>query len=443
VREQNDGVCSRCSMDNNSASRQATKTRIGPWYVFQSRNPAAPGMKFDTLLGFIHKGRVKARSVVRGPTTHQLWRFAAHVKGISREFGICYSCGGGVDRQAGLCPHCNRSQEPPAEPDVFIEGQQFQTPAPLLPETPISKPAPTPLAASDIVVPPLIAPQPSVPRPSDSGEANGRAKSAKASDNPITSEEQAKRAAEGFLSPQDLAAAFNLDFRPKGRKVQKQQTEAARRPASHRKPARWGRRLFALVFLAAIGGAGYLLATKPVIRAQTMDYSKQAVDWSKQKWTEFRLSQAKPARSTAPHIISPADPASVVSDQPAKSEIQSAKSESEPHTNSPAPSKATESPAKPSPWDDLYGKQQAQKTDPPAGSRANEVPPSQPPAVATPRKTGTIDDVRALYREAIDAEGNNDPATAIKKYEQIKEFPSNLWPADLNLRLSQARRQAQ
>jgi len=28
VREQNDGVCSRCTMDNTSASRQATKARI-------------------------------------------------------------------------------------------------------------------------------------------------------------------------------------------------------------------------------------------------------------------------------------------------------------------------------------------------------------------------------------------------------------------------------
>ena len=48
-----------------------------------------PGMRFETLLSFVRKGRVRARSVVRGPTTHQLWRFAAHVKGLSREFGLC------------------------------------------------------------------------------------------------------------------------------------------------------------------------------------------------------------------------------------------------------------------------------------------------------------------------------------------------------------------
>jgi hypothetical protein len=50
-------------------------------------------MKCNTLLALIRKGQVTPRSVIRGPTTFQLWRFAARVKGISREFGLCYSCG--------------------------------------------------------------------------------------------------------------------------------------------------------------------------------------------------------------------------------------------------------------------------------------------------------------------------------------------------------------
>ena len=85
--------CPRCTMEDTPATRAATKSRIGPWYVLQSRNPAAPGMKWSTLLTLLERGQVTARSVVRGPTTHQLWRFAAHVKGLSREFGLCYSCG--------------------------------------------------------------------------------------------------------------------------------------------------------------------------------------------------------------------------------------------------------------------------------------------------------------------------------------------------------------
>src|SRR5256885_13967420 len=84
VNETMEGPCPQCTMTNTAETRKATKSRIGPWYVLQSRNPAAPGMRYDTLLGFVRKGRVKARSIVRGPTTHQLWRFACQVKGLSR-----------------------------------------------------------------------------------------------------------------------------------------------------------------------------------------------------------------------------------------------------------------------------------------------------------------------------------------------------------------------
>ncbi len=108
-------------MENSPASRKATKSRIGPWYVLQTRNPAAPGMKFETLLNFARKGRVKPKSIVRGPTTHQLWKFAAQVKGLSREFGVCYSCTGHIEANASLCPQCNRLQDPPANPDVLLE----------------------------------------------------------------------------------------------------------------------------------------------------------------------------------------------------------------------------------------------------------------------------------------------------------------------------------
>src|SRR5438128_520031 len=86
VNEAADSPCPRCRMEDTPATRKATKARIGPWHVLQSRNPSAPGMKFETLLSLVRRGQVTARSVVRGPTTQQLWRFAAKVKGLSREF---------------------------------------------------------------------------------------------------------------------------------------------------------------------------------------------------------------------------------------------------------------------------------------------------------------------------------------------------------------------
>jgi hypothetical protein len=78
-------------------------------------------MSFATLLLLIQKGRVTARSVIRGPTTSQFWRHAAKVKGVSREFGLCWNCGQDVARGARVCGNCKRMQEPPMNPDVLLE----------------------------------------------------------------------------------------------------------------------------------------------------------------------------------------------------------------------------------------------------------------------------------------------------------------------------------
>lgn len=422
VREQSDGPCARCTMENTSASRQATKARIGPWYVFQSRNPAAPGMKYETLLGFIHKGRVKARSVVRGPTTHQLWRFAAHVKGLSREFGICYSCGGAIERTAGLCPHCNRLQEPPANPDVFIEGQE---PEPASKSPVMRDVGPTPMAAEDVVAPPL-------------GGPGGAAQSEAADD----ARGKKSPPADGFLSPQDLAAAFNLDFRPRGGRAQQQQQQSQgsmqlRRKPPQRRPRRWGRRLFVLFLLAAIGGVAYAMVTKPLLRAQAIDWSNKAVAWTRQKVADLRQPPAKPAptKSTDAQSL----PEIVVTPPDAKGSAE------QPATSSKAD--APPPPVKPSPWDSILGQQGnatggAEKSTGADKASSPATTPAQPPAARADRPR-TIEEMWAIYRDAVDAQGQGNFAGAVKKYEQIKEFPPELRPRDLDLRLSEARRQMQ
>lgn len=121
TRETDLGPCQQCSLEDTPSTRNATRTKLGPWYVLQSRNPSAPGMNFATLLTLVQKSRVTARSVIRGPTTGQFWKHAAKVKGISREFGLCWNCGGDVAKTARACPSCKRLQEPPLNPDVLLE----------------------------------------------------------------------------------------------------------------------------------------------------------------------------------------------------------------------------------------------------------------------------------------------------------------------------------
>src|SRR5439155_13697291 len=45
--------CPRSTIEDTPATRAATKSRLGPWYVLQTRNPAAPGMKWTTLLTLV------------------------------------------------------------------------------------------------------------------------------------------------------------------------------------------------------------------------------------------------------------------------------------------------------------------------------------------------------------------------------------------------------
>ena len=88
-------------------------------------------------MAFVKKGRVKPRTVVRGPTTHQLWHFAAHVKGLSREFGLCYSCGGKIELPPRSAHSAIACRLPPLNPDTLLEtGENDAGAAPVYRELP-------------------------------------------------------------------------------------------------------------------------------------------------------------------------------------------------------------------------------------------------------------------------------------------------------------------
>jgi len=411
VREQAEGSCPRCTMENTTASRQATKARIGPWYVYQTRNPAAPGMKFETLIGFVRKGRVKPRSIVRGPTTHQLWRFAAHVKGLSREFGVCYSCGGAIQSTTSLCQHCNRPQPPPANVDAFLEGQneppkQLKQPEPVMRELEL-----TPLAADDVIVPPLT------PR-------QGRESQRDALDGSTMADERAKKA-EGFLSPADLAAAFNLDFRPKsgGNRKANRPVDPPQNRRGFRPRRKYGRWVILLVLILLIGVAAVAIALRPPWRNNAVMTYQQAMNWSKQKWAEFRAPETghTPARKATDNGFS-------------GSESSGASSAVAPQTQSATTEPSTPTAAigadkpKSKTWDQMFKSEPENKSTTDANSSY---------------KQGTIDDTRALYRAALEAEQNGDYANAVKKFELIREYPPELRQPDLELQLARARQHLQ
>jgi len=414
VRDQPDGVCARCTMESSPATRQATKSRIGPWYVLQTRNPAAPGMKFETLLAFVRKGRVRAQSIVRGPTTHQLWRFAAQVKGLSREFDVCYSCGRAIAREAAVCLHCNRLQDLPANPDVFLEAEDSATvPAP----TPIFREiSQAPLVSEDIAVSPM-------PPGTLSYEASrsGTAAVSAAAPDTVKKPDRSRKGTDGFLTAEDLATAFQLDFQPKERKHKKTPVApiGTRDPQGFPAPRRrvhWGSVVFLLLLIAAIGASAFLYQRNAVFRSRVHHGYDVASTWTREKWAALQKSTAKPQHPGA---------ADGISAQMAPSSDSNQKG-----STTPQPAAAA------NPWDQLYHQQ---------GSDPNPLADKPAKADTSPAKPahreGTMDDVRALYGSALDAEGQRDYATAVLKYEEIKEFPSELWPSDLELRLKAARSQ--
>ena len=433
VREQAEGTCPRCTMENTAATRQATKSRLGPWYVLQTRNPAAPGMKFETLLAFVAKGRVQARSIVRGPTTHQLWRFAAHVKGLSREFGVCYSCGETVGKTANLCPHCNRPQDVPANPDTFLETQGADHPATAT--APVFRDlGPVPMPAGDPMTSSLDA----------------QAKTEAADPKPMptrTDPRSMKKGADGFLTAADLAAAFKLDIQqPRERKQKKaavspiamdRESPFGRAP---RRKRRWFRAALLLLLAGAIGLAAWQYQKDPDFHARADHWYATASVWTKQKWVQLKESANKPPQHEKPKPIQ-------------QSPLVILPASTDPSSEEPAAVQATQPASKPSPWDRIYNPAASRNSAPPAHPTKVDMPPPapvepstasviiEPPSTRPPAREGTLDEVRTLYRAALDAEGQHDYVTAVQKFEQIKEFSKTLWPGDLELRLKEAREQ--
>jgi len=482
-----EGQCPQCTMENTAAGRKATKARIGPWYVLQKRNPAAPGMKFETLLSFVNKGRVKAHSIVRGPTTHQLWRFAAHVRGLSREFGLCYSCGTEIERDAAVCPQCNRPQTLPAQPDAFLESADGEAAAVVYRELPASvastTDAPTPAVAADSSSAPAKVDKESTPAGVDSAAKPIEAAPPAADSNLdmiIPSfPEQAPPAAARPASPRERLANLNrgLTVESNGREIEESGDIAfndgpARPPgqigpsfvAGGRPfgppPRRWKwleAAVLVLVLLAAVGSgliyvdpslqrkaqawANNMLALVGVASSDEQPVAPPAGTDSSQLHLALQKSTSGSASAAAVH---PAPPSNSAERHPSQAPTVVPRADdggSSPlvHTSPPTQPLVAESP-------------EHSAAPPPAPVTAAPAPAPAPADSgvtndnAAPPPPGDDDPfakARNLRNQAIDAGVRGNYAAAVTLFEQIKELPRECWPGDLELRLRAAKANAE
>lgn len=472
--------CPRCTMEDTPATRQATKSRIGPWYVLQSRNPAAPGMRFSTLLALVQKGQVSPRSVVRGPTTHQLWRFAAHVRGLSREFGLCYSCGEAIDRASNICPHCERSQEPPNNPDLLLEIRETNGAAHANGGAPAGNGAHAavrgPTREYELPARPAAYPPPArAPR----GEHAERLRLLNAEGNVSRARPELRRDGR-TLSAMELASA-----------LQHQPSEEGFEEGT----SRFGRVVGVLVLIILVGG-GVFLYLNPEYRNQTGAWVSEHWRTARSKVNAFEVHKPAPQTTTDSHLAgspkapleSPgaaeplvgADAARVASDRAGnRPDLNTAATKpindggnrmlagagAAPTTNPAAPTPTTMATAQPKDVIKPDKKQQqasnprtTQPDDNNAGTNATarqragndtSQPPKQPDVAIGPRhdeepparivQTMTVEEARekarSLRTKAIDAEVAKDWPKALRLWEEIKNLPKAAWPGDLELQI--------
>ena len=383
--------CPQCSLEDTPATRAATKSRVGSWYPLRDPNVAARGMTFQTLTSLVQRNIVVPESIVRGPATHQLWRWAGRVKGLSREMGFCYTCGESLGTTAETCPHCNRSQTPPLDAELVERVPQ-----------PTSI-APTSIAPTSIA-PNLTAPRdtPSAHRRTVAGEKfiprerDPRdvfpAPEPSLFDRPDPAPGLPRPPREDLLTPTDVAKAFSLSFDFSGNPAAVAEPAPRPLPATLTLAAKPTKVTVAV--LAVFAGAWVVEATLvPRLLAARIVATA---------WVESHLHRGGQTRSVA----TPAAP----------TELASARFVAIPVTN------------------DVPSAAPARFTEPSSSATAPVL--AEPTPVASP-----ADDVHQLWAAALDAESRRDFVDAVRNYERIRSLPDTTWPTGLATRIQLARQE--
>jgi hypothetical protein len=461
ISEKSDSPCPRCKMENTALTRQATRARIGPWYVMQSRNPSAPGMKCSTLLALIRKDQITPKSVIRGPTTFQLWRFAARVKGISREFGLCYSCGAELQRTSTFCPRCSRSQELPPNPDALLENEpQAKTVYRQVNPRPESAgPAPTDGQQSSPSRPPTDGEgdrqsRPSTQIPSAAETMAELAEMPSPHNAPTDLQSRPRqRPQEGILSPRELAAAFSIQYDP---------TMDGATTVRRDRRSGWSV-LVAVLMILLFGGGVAVLYFVPTLRQrfvawvqdsspapapaqQTVSSPPKTVTDTNPPWMNYVPDETPPITSPSKASVStPSGGAANSSNPPAPVD-------SNPKPSNPAP---TQQPTQPPPAISSFAAPPADAPQAPAQTAPAKNPPptvdapvvTSTPAPIDPRVAAAADVAAKLRQEAsgdldslamelrssgLEAEAKQDYASAQYFYQQVEALPSDHWPGDID-----------
>ena len=105
--QQETSTCCACQTALDGEGLLMAEGSIGPWWIRDKQHPFRPGMTYDHIAELAHKGEIERHTLVRGPTTRQLWTVARHVAGIAHLLGRCHRCDAHVDGIDRSCNACN------------------------------------------------------------------------------------------------------------------------------------------------------------------------------------------------------------------------------------------------------------------------------------------------------------------------------------------------
>lgn len=93
------------------------RNEMGPWFVRNVRQPFLPGCSYETLVRLAGSGALRPTTIMRGPTTRQLWAAARRVPCVAHLVGYCHACNAKVPDGVDACPSCGERFVPWLERD--------------------------------------------------------------------------------------------------------------------------------------------------------------------------------------------------------------------------------------------------------------------------------------------------------------------------------------
>lgn len=100
-------LCTSCGVSLVKDDLLIAEGGIGPWWVRDESLPHNPGMTYDHLAELARRGKLERHTLLRGPTTRQLWMVARRVAGIAHLLERCHECGAHVNPKDRSCSECN------------------------------------------------------------------------------------------------------------------------------------------------------------------------------------------------------------------------------------------------------------------------------------------------------------------------------------------------